>query len=62
MYLLFICGGCASYGSNTSMPPSKTTRYYDNNNNYKGYSIENGNRTYYYNTNSQRLGTSQKGK
>ena len=63
MYPIIICGGCTSFGSHSSSaPPAKTTRYYDTNDKYKGYSIENGNRTIYYNTNTQRLGSSQKGK
>ena len=59
---LFI-GGCASSGGGNSggSAPWVTERFYDNNSNYKGYSIQSGNRTIYYNNQSQRIGTSTGG-
>jgi hypothetical protein len=60
---LFI-GGCASSGGGNSggSTPWIKERFYDNNSNYKGYSIQSGNRTVYYNNQSQRVGTSTGGK
>ena len=49
--------------SNTpSAPGAVKERFYDKKGNYQGYSTESGGTTYYYNTKSQRVGTSTKSK
>jgi len=64
MYPVILIGGCASSGGGNSggSTPWIKERFYDNNSNYKGYSIQSGNRTIYYNNQSQRVGTSTGGK